>query len=204
MTTTQKSLTSKLLMASILALGAQAAWAQTSAAKPAAVKPAAKVTKAAPAPAPAAPAITYLSPEQRGIAQIVTTGRIQCADGQSVTITPDQRIDGAFDLQFGKVKYDVQPKPTSTGAVRLEDPKSGIVFMQLANKSMLFNEKLSRRLADECMSPAQQQFAEGMKTAPPSNLLGALPGTVPNAAPLPQPAAEAQTTPVNPAVPPKP
>jgi hypothetical protein len=176
MTTTHEFSASALLMAGLLTLGSQAAWAQTSAAKttaakPAASKPAAKATKAVPAAAPAAAAITYLSQEQRGIAQIVTTGRIQCADGQSVTITPDPRIDGAFDLQFGKAKYDVVPKPTASGAVRLEDAKSGIVFMQLANKSMLFNEKLSRRLADDCISPSQQAVADQMKANPTAGVL---------------------------------
>jgi hypothetical protein len=143
------------------------AHAQT-AAKKTVAKPAAKTIAKVAAPAAAAVA---LSGEQLSIAQIVTTGRISCADGQSVTITPDTRVQGAFDLQFGKTKYDVTPKPTSSGAVRLEDPRSGIVFMQLANKSMLFNEKQSRRLADDCISPAQQAVADQMKANPTPSVL---------------------------------
>jgi hypothetical protein len=124
--------------------------------------------KAAPA---AAAAPVELTAEQQSIAQIVTTGRIQCADGQSVTITPDVKVNGAFDVLFGKTKYDVVPKPTASGAVRLEDSKTGIVFMQLANKSMLFNERQGRRLADDCISPAQQAVADAMKTNPGNGVL---------------------------------
>jgi pyruvate/2-oxoglutarate dehydrogenase complex dihydrolipoamide acyltransferase (E2) component len=157
-----------------------AAYAQTATAKKPAPKATAKpATKSAArpssakaaAPVAAAAAVTALSSEQLSIAQIVTTGRIQCADGQSVTITPDARVNGAFDLQFGSAKYDVTPKPTSSGAVRLEDPRSGIVFMQLANKSMLFNEKQSRRLADDCISPAQQAVANQMRANPTPGVL---------------------------------
>ncbi len=139
------------------------------AAKPAAKKPA-TTKKAAAAPAAAAAAVA-LSPEQLGIAQIVTTGRINCADGKHVTITPDAKTQGAFDLNFAGVKYDVIPQPTASGAIRLEDKKTGIVFMQLANKSMLFNEKQSRRLADDCITPAQQAVADQMKANPTPGVL---------------------------------
>ena len=151
------------------------AWGQ--AAKPTAKpapKPVAKSsTKSAANAAPAAStaAKADLSPEQLSIAQIVTTGRIVCGDGQSVTITADPKVNGAFDVQFGKAKYDVVPVPAKSGAVRLEDTKTGIVFMQLANKSMLFNEKLGRRLADDCVSPAQQAVADQMKTNPTAGVL---------------------------------
>jgi hypothetical protein len=135
-------------------------------------KPVSKATKAAAPAAAAAP--VELTAEQQSIAQIVTTGRIQCADGQSVTITPDAKVNGAFDVLFGKTKYDVVPKPTTSGAVRLEDSKTGIVFMQLANKSMLFNERQGRRLADDCISPAQQAVADGMKANPQTGVLDGL------------------------------
>jgi hypothetical protein len=177
MTTAHGFRASALLIASLFALSSHALSAQTAAKKPVAKPVTSKPsTKSTSTPVPAAAAVPVaaamtLSPEQLGIAQIVTTGRIQCADGQSVTITPDPRVNGAFDLQYGNTKYDVVPKPTSSGAVRLEDTKSGIVFMQLANKSMLFNEKLSRRLADDCISPAQQAVADQMRTNPTPGVL---------------------------------
>ena len=165
----------KLLISALICLGAFAttALAQTPPAKPAAktpAKPAAQAAKPAEKAAPAA-----LSDEQLSIAQIVHTGRIACSDGASVTITADAKQAGAFDLTFGKAKYDVVPVPAKSGAVRLEDPKSGIVYMQLANKSMLFNEKQSKRLADDCISPAQQAVANAMKANPTPSVLDGTP-----------------------------
>jgi hypothetical protein len=164
----RKVMTTWVLAFSAMALAIGVA-AQTN---PPAKKPAAKpVAKAAPAKA-AAPVV--LTEEQLSIAQIVTTGRIACADGKSVTITPDAKIQGAFDLSFASVKYDVVPVPTKSGAVRLEDRKTGLVFMQLANKSMLFNERQSRRLADDCISPDQQAVADQMRANPTAGVLEAI------------------------------
>jgi hypothetical protein len=165
----RKVITTLLLTLSVLALATTAVAqssppAQKPAAKPA-PKPAAKA-----APAKAAAPVT-LTDEQLSIAQIVTTGRIACADGKSVTITPDAKVQGAFDLSFASVKYDVVPVPTKSGAVRLEDRKTGLVFMQLANKSMLFNERQSKRLADDCISPAQQAVADAMRANPTAGVL---------------------------------
>jgi hypothetical protein len=65
------------------------------------------------------------------------------------------------------------PVATTTGAIRLEDQKAGAVWLQLANKSMLMNQKLGIRLADECMSPAQVAMAEVLKRNPPPSVLDA-------------------------------
>jgi hypothetical protein len=145
-------------MAATLALLSCGVMAQTAVQKPAAHATAAHH---------AAPHTTKtLSDEQLVIAEMVTTGRISCADGHSVTITPDAKIKGAFDLKFGSSKYDVEPMPTKSGAIRLEDRKTGIVFMQLANKSMLFNERAGKRLADDCINASQQAVADQMKSQP--------------------------------------
>jgi hypothetical protein len=122
-------------------------------------------------PAPVQSKPVELTAEQISIAQIVHTGRVACADGHSVTITADAKVNGAFDLFLGKTKYDVVPVPTKSGAVRLEDSKTGIVFMQLANKSMLFNERQGKRLADDCINPAQQAVADAMRANPTAGVL---------------------------------
>ena len=64
---------------------------------------------------------------------------------------------------------------TTTGAIRLEDKAAGIVWLQLANKSMLMSQKLGRRLADECRSPLQAQVAQAMLVNPPPSVLDAVP-----------------------------
>jgi hypothetical protein len=135
------------------------------------------------AAAPSSP----LSPELLAIAERVQTGRIPCELGHNVAILPDPAAPGYFTITTGNARFRAIPVATTTGAIRLEDKARGGVWLQLANKSMLLDEKNGKRLADECMSPGQKQFADAMKAAPPPSILGALPGTVPNAEPLPQP-----------------
>lgn len=63
------------------------------------------------------------------------------------------------------------PVETSTGAIRLEDPKAGAVWLQLANKSMLMSQKLGQRMADACINPDQALVAEMMIKNPPPSFL---------------------------------
>jgi hypothetical protein len=112
-----------------------------------------------------------LSPAELAIAERVHTGRIPCELGASVTLDNDAKSPGYFNLQIRNLKYRMTPVATTTGAIRLEDQKAGAVWLQLANKSMLMNQKLGQRLADECMSPSQHAVAEAMKTAPPPSVL---------------------------------
>ena len=112
-----------------------------------------------------------LTPEELAIAERVHVGSLPCELGASVALNPDPKAPGYFDLQGKTFKYRMFPVATSTGAIRLEDRKAGAVWLQLANKSMLMNQKLGVRLADECMSPAQVAFAENMKTNPPASVL---------------------------------
>lgn len=136
--------------------------------------------------APTAP----LPPELLAIAERVQTGRIPCELGHNVAILADPASPGYFTITTGSARYRAVPVPTTTGAIRLEDKARGGVWLQLANKSMLLDEKNGRRLADECITPSQKIVADAIKAAPPSDILGTLPGSVPNAVPLPQPTAD--------------
>jgi len=112
-----------------------------------------------------------LTPAELAIAEQVHVGRIPCELGAFVTVDADKKMPGYFDIQAKAFKYRMSPVPTRTGVIRLEDQKSGAVWLQLDNKSMLMNQKLGTRLADECMSPAQLVMAEAIKLNPPSSLL---------------------------------
>ena len=116
-----------------------------------------------------------LTPEQLAIAERVHTGHIACELGASVNVTPDAKAPGHFRIDGKGFAYYMSPVATSTGVVRLEDAQRGAVWLQIANKSMLMNQKLGQRLADECMSPAQVQVAEAIKKNPPPSLLEAPP-----------------------------
>jgi hypothetical protein len=105
------------------------------------------------------------------IAQRVEVGQVACELGVSVNIKADARLPGYFDVQSKKFKFRMSPVVTSTGAIRLEDARTGAVWLQLTNKSMLMNQKLGSRLADACMNPAQIAVAVAMEKNPPASLL---------------------------------
>jgi hypothetical protein len=64
----------------------------------------------------------------------------------------------------------MHPVESRTGAIRLEDPRQGAMWLQLGNKSMLMNQKQGLRIADECQNAEQMAFAEDMKKNPPKPL----------------------------------
>ncbi len=112
-----------------------------------------------------------LSDAEVAIAVRVHSGRLPCELGQVVMLTADPAAVGHFTLVLGKASYRVSPEETSTGAIRLEDKAAGIVWLQLANKSMLMDQKIGRRLADECKSPEQARVAQEMLLNPPVSVL---------------------------------
>ncbi len=136
-----------------------------------------------------------LTPAELAIAERVHVGTLPCELGATVTLTPDPKSPGYFDVQTKTVRYRMFPVPTSTGAIRLEDQRAGAVWLQLGNKSMLMNQKLGQRLADECQSPAQVALAQSLKTNPAPNLLEPSPAP---AATAPVRAAPVGATPIYP------
>ncbi len=136
-------------------------------ATPLAAVPLAAVPLAAtPATAPVQP-VQVDEPE----AGEVHTGRMVCELGNSVTVTPDPQQPARFIVQMKKNTYLMTPVATTTGAVRLEDPQAGAMWLQLPHKSMLMNSKLGQRMADECQSDHQIAVAHRMKLDPPPSLL---------------------------------
>ena len=192
-------LASLLMVAAPVMVSAQSATpskpAAKSAAKPAA-KPAAKASaqKAAKLTPAAQKAIEEKTPVDDDpaveltaadleVAKKVYVGDIPCELGATVHITPHKR-DGFFNVRTGIHRFRMQPVESRTGAIRLEDPRAGAMWLQLGNKSMLMSQKIGQRLADECMSPAQAAVTEALKKNPAPSLLEPLP--VPK--PLAQPA----------------
>ena len=112
-----------------------------------------------------------LTPEELQIAERVYTGRMACELGAFVSIEADTQSPGRFHVEGKGFKYHMAPVATTTGAVRLEDQRAGAVWVQIANKSMLMNQKHGQRMADECMSPQQVVVAEAIKKNPPQSLL---------------------------------
>ncbi len=118
-----------------------------------------------------------LSAAHLEVAVLVHVGTLPCELGQTVVLDPDTGDVGYFNLRIGKARYRLSPELTTTGAVRLEDKGAGIVWLQLANKSMLMNQKQGKRMADECKSAVQLQVAEEMRKNPPLSVLDEQPAT---------------------------
>ncbi len=108
--------------------------------------------------------------QKLAIAQQIHLGLIPCEMGASVRVEADAAAPGYFHVHGKGFRYRMSPVSTSTGALRLEDKKAGAVWLQLANKSMLMDQKKGRRVADECAHPEQVAYRQDMKTNPPPSL----------------------------------
>lgn len=171
-----------LIAAVALALPFAAVAQNSTATKPAAAKAEAKKTppkrqvtrKAAKAVEEVTPIADdtniVLSESDLAVAQRVSIGKAQCELGADVTVTPDEKKPGFFTVTTKGLKYRMHPVESRTGAIRLEDPRAGAMWLQLGNKSMLMNQKAGLRIADECQTAAQVAFADEMKKNPPKAL----------------------------------
>lgn len=152
------TLTLALLGAGLLAAGscANAADVQVAKAGPAkrAVTPAQKqVREEAPA---AADVHENLTPGQLAAARRVMTGTADCEFNQHVRIERMQDDPGRFHVAFNSASYTMTPQETTTGAVRLEDRRNGIVWLQIPSKSMMMNQKAGQRMVDGCTLAEQR------------------------------------------------
>ena len=113
---------------------------------------------------------TALTSAALAIAGQIDVGSVPCEMGAVVTLKSNAQSPGYFDVHFNHNNYRMSPVDTSTGALRLEDPKAGVVWLQLPHKSMLMDQNIGRRLADSCMSPAQHAAADASAKVPMSGL----------------------------------
>jgi hypothetical protein len=111
-------------------------------------KPAAKKAPAA--------AASALSAGQLQAADRVLTGKVNCEFDQSIDVAAVNGKKGYFSVAYKGKTYNMVPEATTTGAVRLEDKKAGMMWLQIANKSMLMNTKAGQRMVDNCQHPSQK------------------------------------------------
>ncbi|HMN22557.1 MAG TPA: hypothetical protein PKA16_14330 [Ottowia sp.] len=169
-----------LVAALLVPLGTVHAQQASKTAKPAPAKKVVKTRKKVNAPAAkaveaATPVETpseRLTEQELALAGQIHTGQIPCELGASVAIDADEKNPGFFHVRAGKEAYYMHPVTSRTGAIRMEDNRAGAMWLQLGNKSMLLNQKIGQRVADECAAPTQREFAARMKTQPQVNLLG--------------------------------
>jgi hypothetical protein len=138
-----------------------------------------------------------LTPADLEVAKLVHMGAIPCELGATVHITAHKR-EGFFIVRTGPQRFRMHPVESKTGAIRLEDPVGGAMWLQLSNKSMLMSQKMGKRLADDCMNPQQSAMNETLKKNP-INILEA--PVVKVVAPVEAPAAVLGTAAAPPATP---
>ena len=128
-----------------------------------------------------------LTTAQLAAAERVFVGTASCEANQQVTLAAVPGQAGHFTLKHKKTTVKLVTQETTSGAVRLEDPKSGLVWIQIPAKSMLINTKLGRRVADVCITPEQALASIPPEPAPAAPTPLPIPETSP-AIPAPEPA----------------
>lgn len=128
-----------------------------------------------------------LNAAQLSMAARVLTGSADCEFNQRISVLPVDGQPGWFTVAHKNARYRMLPQQTDTGAVRLEDKASGMVWLQIPSKSMLMNARLGQRLVDSCLHAEQRaavlalagadaQAASGLGIVAPPTALAAAPG----------------------------
>jgi hypothetical protein len=97
-----------------------------------------------------------ISAGQLDVAARVLTGAADCEFSQRVTVQAIAGQPGLFTVSHLGRHYRMLPRETTTGAVRLEDPAAGIVWLQIPAKSMLMNARRGQRMVDSCLHAEQR------------------------------------------------
>lgn len=151
-----------LVIAAALSLGSAFAADQAAAPK----KPAAKAAAKAPAKAAPAPvALPAAGPEQLQAAEHTHVGAYQCEFAQTLDVAMSTSSPGYVDVKHQKQVWTMKPVLSSTGALRLEDVKGQTLLIQIANKSMLMDQKAGRRVVDGCIHEKQRASADAVAAA---------------------------------------
>ena len=135
----------------------QASAQATAPAKPApqkAAKPA-PAKKGAPAAAPLPPA----DQTQLDAAERTYFGNYICEFDQALDVGMNPKTPGYVDVKFKAKTFTMKPIVSSTGALRLEEVKGGMLLIQIANKSMMMDSKAGQRVVDGCVHEKQRAAA---------------------------------------------
>jgi hypothetical protein len=100
--------------------------------------------------------------EQKEAYKRVYLGEYMCELQQPLSVTP-HATEGYVEVSFKRYKFTMKPVLSSTGAIRLEDVSGRTLMVQIANKSMLLDNKAGQRLVDECQHPEQKALADAPK-----------------------------------------
>jgi hypothetical protein len=80
-----------------------------------------------------------------------------CKDGLAFEMKGDMKRDQIVTVHWANKNYNLPRETTTTGADRFHDAASGMDLVVIPTKAMLFQDKDSSRLADECKTVAMEQ-----------------------------------------------
>ena len=118
--------------------------------------------------------IQYLAPWYRHLAQQpeldvtvlygsghgLVAGGYEPEFGRSVRVDPHPSLAGRFMLTLGKQQHILTPQPTSTGVIRLENAKAGLVWLQVLRHDDLAEQAESNRTAVVPIVPNRGQILD--------------------------------------------
>jgi hypothetical protein len=108
------------------------------------------------------------------VADPILTGAIKwsCAEESVFYLSGDMKRDQIVTVHWAGKNYKLPREQTTTGADRFHDAATGMDLVVIPTKAMLFSDKDSSRLADECKTPemvageAAPTQAEALKRQP--------------------------------------
>lgn len=109
--------------------------------------------------------VQRISEAQLQVADRVLTGDASCEFNQTVVVTAVADRPAHFHVAYKKATYTMVPEETTTGAVRLEDKKAGMLWLQIPSKSMLMNHKIGQRVVDDCTHSEQRAAMAAVEAA---------------------------------------
>jgi hypothetical protein len=92
-----------------------------------------------------------------------------CKEGMAFFLKGDMKRDQIVTVNWDRKNYQLPREATTTGADRFHDAASGMDLVVIPTKAMLFSDKDSSRLADECKTP--EMAASGAPAPTQSNAL---------------------------------
>jgi hypothetical protein len=79
----------------------------------------------------------------------------QCELNNKITIYTNDGDDAHIALRWKQRLHRLERVGTTTGALRFENPRYGLVWIGIPAKGMLLDSKLNRQLANECKNDEQ-------------------------------------------------
>ncbi|WP_233871006.1 hypothetical protein [Paraburkholderia adhaesiva] len=103
-----------------------------------------------------------------------------CAEGMAFDLKGDMARDQIVVVHWANKNYNLPRQVTTTGADRFHDSATGLDLVVIPTKAMLFSDKDSSRLADECKTVAMQQGALAPTQAEALNPANRAPASAPS------------------------